>query len=206
VPSQHSPALWDSIAARYDGLRPDQGLTDPAIRAAWSALIERYLPHPRSAILDVGCGTGSLSLLLASAGHDVTGIDFAPAMIEVARSKSTRAGSTATFDVQDATAPSFSPASFDAVISRQVLWALPDRAIAIRNWARLLKPGCRLILVEGRFASGNGMSRDEIAAAMPSGLSAPELIDLSGDAALWGGPLSDQRLLAVATRLPEDAP
>lgn len=192
----HSPDLWDSIATRYDGLRPDQGLTDPVVRSAWLALVERYLPKRPSTILDVGCGTGSLTLLLAAAGHTVTGIDFSPAMIDVATGK---AGAGAvTFLVQDATSPQFPPSGLDAIISRQVLWALPDRKAALVNWAALLKPGAWLILVEGRFASGNGMSGEEIAAALPPALSSLVVTDLSKDADLWGGPLSDQRLLAVA--------
>lgn len=191
----HSPALWDGIAARYDGLRPDQGLTDPGIRAAWLALMSRYLPRPESRNLDVGCGTGSLSLLLASAGHVVTGIDFAPAMIEVARSKG--GGHGVTFLVQDATAPQFAPASFDVVLGRQVLWALPDRARALGSWAGLVRPGGFIVLVEGRFASGNGMTAAEVAAIAPPSLSPPVVTDLSSDASLWGGPLTDQRLLVT---------
>ncbi len=193
----HSPALWDSIATRYDGLRPDQGLTDPAIRAAWLGLLNQYV-LAASRILDVGCGTGSLSLLLASAGHTVVGIDFAPAMIDVAQRK----GGAATFLVQDAAAPQFAPASFDAVISRQVLWALPDRASALRNWAELVRPGGTIVLVEGRFSSGNGMIADEVAAIAPPTLSTVEVTDLSNDASLWGSALSDQRLLIVARRVP----
>jgi ubiquinone/menaquinone biosynthesis C-methylase UbiE len=194
----HSPELWDSIATRYDGLRPDQGLTDPAIRSVWLTLLERNLPNRPSTILDVGCGTGSLSTLLAEAGHSVTGTDFSPAMIEVATSKTAANGADVKFLVQDATSPQFPPASLDAIVSRQVLWALPDRSAALLNWATLLKPGGRLILVEGRFASGNGMSGEEIAAALPPALSSLVVTDISKDRDLWGGPLSDQRLLAVA--------
>ena len=194
--TQHSPALWDSIATRYDGMRPDQGLTDPSVRAAWLELIERRLPPLTTRILDVGCGTGSLSVLLADAGYTVTGIDFAPAMVEVARSKA----STATFLVQDAAAPAFALSSFDAIVSRQVLWALPDRAAALANWAALVRPGGTVVLVEGRFASGNGMTADEIANITPASLEVTEATDLSGDTSLWGAALTDQRLLVVARR------
>lgn len=200
APNAHSPALWDGIATRYDGLRPDQGLTDPAVRAAWASLLERHLPGPRSTILDAGCGTGSLSLLLAELGHFVTGLDFAPAMVAVARAKADAASLSVTFTVEDATAPEFAAASFDAIVSRQTLWALPDREAALRNGASLLRPGGRLILVEGRFASGNGMSETEIAEALPPSLPVTAVSDLSAEASLWGGPLSDQRLLVVATR------
>jgi ubiquinone/menaquinone biosynthesis C-methylase UbiE len=196
----HPPSLWDGIAARYDGLRPDQGLTDPAVRAAWRTLVESHLPDPPSAVLDVGCGTGSISLMLAEASYTVTGIDYAPGMIEVARAKATAANTSVAFDVQDGSSPDFPPASFDAIVCRQTLWALPDRRAALSNWATLLRPGGRLILVEGRFASGNGMSADQIEAAFPPAFSAPIITDLGINHALWGGPIPDQRLLVTAAR------
>ena len=74
------------------------------------------------------------------------------------------------------------------------------RRAALLNWAALLRPGGCVILVEGRFASGNGMSAEEIAEALPPTLTSLAVTDLSKDANLWGSPLSDQRLLAVAQR------
>ena len=202
MPDAHSSDLWDSVAATYDGMRPDQGLTDPAVRAAWAALLAKNLPARPCTILDLGCGTGSLSLLLAENGHAVTGIDFAPAMIAAAKGKATAADADVSFVVGDATAPKFAPLSFDAIVCRQALWALPDHRGALRNWAELLRQDGRVILVEGRFASGRGMSRDEVVAAFPETLSSPEVTDLSRDESLWGGPIGDQRLLVVATRRP----
>ena len=200
APDAHSAELWDTVAAGYDSQRPDQGLTDPSIRAAWLALLEHHLPPGQGAILDVGCGTGSLSLLLADQGHLVTGIDFSPAMIAVTQGKAADAGIEADFIVGDATTPDIPEASLDAIICRQTLWALPDRHAALANWARLLREGGVLILVEGRFASGRGMSEAELADAWPATLTPFEVTDLSQQAALWGGPLTDQRLLFVAAR------
>lgn len=64
MPKQHSPDLWDSVAKGYDGMRPDQGLTDPRVRAAWQTLLAAHLPEAPVDVLDVGCGTGTLSLLV----------------------------------------------------------------------------------------------------------------------------------------------
>ena len=139
--------------------------------------------------------------MLAETSHDVDGIDFAPAMIAVARDKARAMQSTARFDVQDGGAPQFAAQSFDAIICRQVLWALPDRQMVLRNWAALLRPSGRLILVEGRFASGNGISETEIIADLPPELPMLQVIDLSGQANLWGAPLTDQRVLVVARRV-----
>lgn len=198
----HDPAIWDSIADKYDNLRPDQGLTDPAVRAAWADLLIQHLPAAPARILDVGCGTGSLSLLLAEMGHKVAGIDFAPEMIAVAKAKAEQAGTHISFDVQDATAPHFAVQSFDAIICRQTLWALPDRKLALTNWANLLTDKGCLILIEGRFASGNGMSQGELLAALPATLTPPQIDDLSTNHALWGGPINDERILFVTARSP----
>ncbi len=51
------------------------------VRAAWRELLRPLLPPAPARVLDPGCGTGSLAVLLAGAGHDVTGVDFAPAMV-----------------------------------------------------------------------------------------------------------------------------
>jgi ubiquinone/menaquinone biosynthesis C-methylase UbiE len=196
---QHSPDLWDSIADKYDDLRPDQGLTDPNVRHAWQILLAHHLPGDNLRILDAGCGTGSLSLLLTEMGHQAIGTDFAPAMIDQARQKAKSLKLNAQFAVQDASAPDFPPESFDAIICRQVLWALPDRRAALANWSTLLKPGGILLLIEGLFASGNGMSADAVRNAMPPTLTITETIDLAKSPELWGGPITDQRILFITT-------
>jgi ubiquinone/menaquinone biosynthesis C-methylase UbiE len=200
MPDERSPALWDTMAANYDRGRSDQGLTDDATRGAWRALLAPLLPASPARVLDVGCGTGSLSLLLAAEGHHVTGVDFSPAMVAAATAKAAAAGADVRFIVADATAPAFPEASFDAVLCRQTLWALPDRTAALGNWASLLRPGGAVILVEGLFASGRGMSEAEIRAAFPDTLTPPTVTDLAANHALWSGPIPDQRLLVVGTR------
>lgn len=55
---------WDAAAGSFDE-EPDHGLRDPAVRDAWARRMETWLPTAPSAVLDLGCGTGSLSLLVA---------------------------------------------------------------------------------------------------------------------------------------------
>lgn len=196
----HSPQLWDSVAAQYDDMRPDQSLADPQIRQRWQQLFADELPPGACTILDAGCGTGSLGLALAEAGHSVTGIDFSTEMVALARAKAIKFGLDATFDVQDAATPDFPPQSFDAIACRQVLWALPDKHAALKNWTTLLKPRGRMIFIEGLFASGNGMAESAILDALPDTMTHLQTRDLSTDQALWGGPLNDQRYLLIAER------
>lgn len=192
--------LWDGLAANYDSLRPDQSLTDPQVRAAWRQLLDGRLPKDKCTILDVGCGTGTLALLLAENGHETTGTDFAPKMVAEAKKKAKALSLNVTFDVQDASAPNFAPKSFDAIICRQVLWALPDAKLALTNWANLLKPGGVILLIEGLFASGRGMPADEIIAAMPEIMTDITTTDLSANTALWGGAINDTRYLVVGKK------
>src|SRR4029077_13188862 len=89
---------WDAEAATFDD-EPDHGLLDPDVRAAWADLILPLLPAAPASILDVGCGTGSLAVLLGKAGYDVLGIDFSERMIAAAREKARAAGVRARFEV-----------------------------------------------------------------------------------------------------------
>ncbi len=64
-------------------------------------LAARYRCHPRS-VLDLACGTGSLTIRLAQMGYDVDGADLSPGMIAIARRRAQSAGLDLRFDVQDA--------------------------------------------------------------------------------------------------------
>lgn len=75
---------WDAAALTFDA-EPDHGLRAEHTRAAWARRLASWLPPGPVDVLDIGCGTGSLSLLLAEAGHRVTGVDLAPRMVERAR-------------------------------------------------------------------------------------------------------------------------
>ena len=70
-------AYWNGQAARFDE-EPDHGLRDPTVRDAWDRLLSKHLPEPPVDVLDLGCGTGSLTVLLADAGHRVHGVDLSP--------------------------------------------------------------------------------------------------------------------------------
>jgi SAM-dependent methyltransferase len=66
--------------------------------------------------IDIGCGTGATSIYLASRGFDVTGVDFAPSAIDRARAQAATARVPATFLVDDITAPTRIPGSFDLLV------------------------------------------------------------------------------------------
>jgi len=200
MPDERAAETWNNFAGQFDE-QPDHALTDPAIRARWARLFAAQLPEPACRVLDVGCGTGSVSLLLAELGHEITGVDFAAEMIALAKRKSEAMGLAAAFAVQDAAAPDFPPQSFDVIVCRHVLWALPDPASVLARWTRLLRPGGRLLLIEGVWDSGAGMTSDAIAAALPEEFGEPVVTDLSSDPQFWGKPVGDRRYLVTAVLL-----
>ncbi|MCX5058208.1 MULTISPECIES: class I SAM-dependent methyltransferase [unclassified Streptomyces] len=188
---------WDARAASFDD-EPDHGLRDPKVRQAWAGRLVSWLPARTSDVLDLGCGTGSLSLLAAEQGHRVTGVDLSPAMVDLARAK--LAGRDAVFLVGDATAPPVGEQRFDVVLVRHVLWALPDPGRALRHWRELVRPGGRLVLVEGVWGT---VSPVGISAGRLTDLLTPLTADLrveglSQDAVLWGKEVADERYAVVA--------
>ncbi|MEU3556220.1 class I SAM-dependent methyltransferase [Streptomyces fragilis] len=206
-------AYWNAAAREFDA-EPDHGLREERTRAAWDRLLRRWAPPLPVDVLDLGCGTGSLSLLLAGAGHRVTGVDLAPAMVEAARAKLAAAGLAGTFLVGDAAAPPVGEERFDLVVVRHLMWTLPEPGAALRHWAALLRPGGTLLLVEGRWRQSAGPAPYvDGAQALPwSGGVGPKTLreavapyaseieteDLAADPDLWGREVDDVRYALVA--------
>jgi 2-polyprenyl-3-methyl-5-hydroxy-6-metoxy-1,4-benzoquinol methylase len=110
-------------------------------------------------VLDVGCGTGFLALRFAELGHAVTGIDLSPQMIDRARTKAEAAGFKIDFRVGDASALDCEAEIYDIVVARHVVWNLPDPERGVAEWLRVLRPGGRLILIEGKWADNEAVAR-----------------------------------------------
>jgi ubiquinone/menaquinone biosynthesis C-methylase UbiE len=191
-------AYWDEAAGSFDR-EPDHGLRDPQVRAAWRELLLAVLPPAPARIADLGCGTGSVSVLLAEAGYDVTGLDFSAAMVSAALAKAAAAGVDARFVAGDASDPQLDAGGFDVVLCRHVLWALPEREVALGRWITLLGPGGRLVLVEGRWSTGAGLSADQMTSLVRRVREESDLTMLD-DARLWGGQITDERYLVVSVR------
>ena len=203
--------FWDAQSSRYDE-DPDHGLGDAAARQAWRAHLTQWLPQPPGIVLDLGCGTGSLSLLAVEAGHQVRGVDLSPAMVAQATAKC--AGLDASFTVGDAADPPVA-GPVDAVLARHLLWTLPDPHAALQRWLGLLRPGGRLVLVEGRwwpagavepYAQGTetmpwqgGVRAEDLVAALDPLVERLEVVCLSTESVLWGRDVDDERYAVVAT-------
>jgi ubiquinone/menaquinone biosynthesis C-methylase UbiE len=190
--------FWDEQAATFDE-EPDHGLRDAGVRAAWARLLLPLMPSGSSEVVDLGCGTGSLSVLLAEAGHHVRGVDLAERMVAAATTKAGAAGVVAEFVQGDAAEPPYAPASADVVLARHVLWALPEPAAALKAWVRLLRPTGRLILIEGHWSTGSGIKSAECE-ALVSQVREQAAITPLRDKALWGREIDDERYLLVSLK------
>ncbi|ABB56628.1 methyltransferase domain-containing protein [Synechococcus elongatus] len=99
-------------------------------------------------VLDVGCGIGGSSRILARDYHfDVTGITISPGQVQRARSL-TPDGVTAQFKVDDALNLSFPDASFDVVWCIEAGPHMPDKALFAKELLRVLKPGGTLVVAD----------------------------------------------------------
>lgn len=192
---------WDLEAATFDK-EPDHGLRDPIVRQAWIDLLEELLPPDATgtSALDIGCGTGSLSLVLGELGYSVMGIDFSAEMLKIARAKALKSRLPITFEQQDANDLLLMGTEFDVILCRHVLWSLPEPAQTLAQWERLLKPVGLLVLIEGFWYTGVGLHAQTLAEMLPPVLEQRQIIQLSKRPNLWGKPVSDERYAIVAHR------
>ncbi len=127
-----------------------------ALADRWLEEIRKYLPEkPPLRILDVGCGTGFFTILLAKQGHQVTGTDLTPDMVANARILAKEELVNCDFEIMDAEHLSFADNSFDVVISRNLTWTLPEAAQAYKEWTRVLKPGGVLLNFDANYGAVN---------------------------------------------------
>lgn len=189
-------SAWDAEAERFDD-QPDHGLLDPNVRAAWWSLLSQLLPAPPARVLDVGSGTGSLAVLLAERGYNVVGVDLAPRMVERASRKARAHAVNVDFRVGDAADPPVK-GLFDVVLDRHVLWALPELSSAVERWLRLLSPAGVLVLVEGFWHTGSGITTADLLPLVSANAGRLTWRRLSDNSTLWGGPVTDERYLITA--------
>lgn len=144
-------AYWDERSAAFSGKRRLELLGENADR--WLELLTEKLPRRPLRILDIGTGAGFFAILLAGQGHDVTGIDMSEKMLEEARKNSRLFHQAPRFCRMNAMHPAFEAESFDAVVTRNLTWTLPDVEQAYRAWYRLLRQDGVLL----NFDSDNGL-------------------------------------------------
>ncbi|MCB8817042.1 class I SAM-dependent methyltransferase [Desulfosporosinus shakirovi] len=139
---------WNESAEEFDQC-PGPGIHSEREKKAWQAILVNAVGGKQLKILDVGTGTGFIALLLAEYGHSVTGVDLAEEMLAQARDKAKRQKLKVKFQYGDADELPFEDNVFDAVINRHVFWTMSDPEKAAAEWARVLKPGGKLLIIDG---------------------------------------------------------
>jgi ubiquinone/menaquinone biosynthesis C-methylase UbiE len=107
-------------------------------------LIASLAPRPADRFLDVATGTGEVAMRAACLGADVTGLDFAPRLLEQARAKAESAGLAVDWVEGDAQELPFEDGSFDVVASCFGVIFAPDAGRAADELGRVCAPGGRL--------------------------------------------------------------
>jgi demethylmenaquinone methyltransferase/2-methoxy-6-polyprenyl-1,4-benzoquinol methylase len=142
--------MFDRIAGRYDLLN---SVMTAGLHHAWRVrAADRAEVGPGDSVLDVCCGTGDLAFELASRvspeGH-VVGCDFSEPMLDLAREKATKAGvGSVRFEWADALQLPYDAGRFDAVTVGFGVRNFADREQGLREMARVLRPGGRLVVLE----------------------------------------------------------
>ena len=144
-----------------------QEAMDELLSPLSTALIDAVAVAPDERVLDVGCGCGGTSLILAGAGARVTGVDVSEPMLDHARTRALHGGDgndRLQFLLADASAQSFQP-EFDVLFSRFGVMFFNDPVAAFTNLRTALKPGGRVCFLCWQRADLNSWVSVPLAAA-----------------------------------------
>ena len=144
---------WDARSEHFSKTRRLE--LDGVDGAAWKNIFKKNLPAGRLKILDVGTGAGFFAAILSKLGHEVTAIDTSTKMLVEAEKNLRELKLSADFKKMDAQALKFSDETFDAVVTRNLTWTLPDVKAAYREWRRVLKFGGVLMNFDSDYGDKN---------------------------------------------------
>jgi len=132
---------WDKHSANYD---KQMGFFD---RHLFGDSRSWVCSRAAGQTLEVAIGTG-LNLPFYAQEVQLTGIDFSPAMLGIARDRARQLGRTVNLREADALALPFPDASFDTVVCTFSLCAIPEDRRAVTEMSRVLRPGGLLLLAD----------------------------------------------------------
>lgn len=132
---------WNNNATSYDNAEA-HGINNPWAIKRWKGLFSNKCGET---LLDVGCGTGFVTVLAAQAGLAVTALDWSESMMAQAKEKVRAAHMSVTFVQGDIDALPFKDDTFQNVSARHVIWTLTDPMTSFKEWHRVLRPGGTLL-------------------------------------------------------------
>lgn len=135
--------------------------------AAAAALVDAADVSPGDRVLDVACGTGNVALTADRRGADVTGVDIAPAMLELARKRAAVIESDVEWRAGDAAALDLPDDAFDVTLSCLGHMFVPDPEAAADELVRVTSPGGRVGFVSWTPDSGIAAMMQVLASYLP---------------------------------------
>lgn len=143
---------WNSpeCVAKYDANHAE-GVGAELDDQIWRQEFKTYLPPAPARVLDLGCGTGFASILLAQLGYDVTALDQSENMLKEALKKIQERQVQVQLVQGNVMSPQLLHNSFDIVMARWVFWTLPDPASALQHAYRMLAAGGTLVIFDGTW-------------------------------------------------------
>ena len=156
--NQKNHAYWIDRAAGYSEVNQEE--LDGIQRKTWTQLLEGEIQNhfnigdeqrDRIRILDIGAGPGFLSIILCELGYQVIAADYAETMLEEAKKNAGPLAGRLCFRKEDAMGLSFSDASFDVILSRNLTWNLPDPQKAYGEWLRVLRDDGLLLVFDANW-------------------------------------------------------
>lgn len=142
-------SIWEKMAASYD----NSALAnfEEAYRHSIEKCVQAVCREDR--VLEIGCGTGLITLEVAPHVKQIEAVDITPQMITIAQRKADQQGvKNVQFQVYDGYALPYADASFDAVLIFNVLHIVKEPRTLLREARRLLKPGGGLITATDCYA------------------------------------------------------
>jgi 2-polyprenyl-3-methyl-5-hydroxy-6-metoxy-1,4-benzoquinol methylase len=136
---------------------------DEEAQAPWHGMLKPFLLAEDlrgKRVLEIGCGRGGFSCWLAkNCGPELTAADFSPAGVKMGRDYAASLGLPVRWQVMDIQSIAHPNATFDCVISCETIEHVPNPALALRELARVLKPGGKLFLTTPNYFNAMGLYR-----------------------------------------------
>jgi SAM-dependent methyltransferase len=142
---------WSLRSDGYDSIIQKQLRSKYNVRY-WRKELSRVLGTKPLKVIDAGCGPGFFSMILLMLGHHVCSVDGAEGMLRHAEENIRSMGFSPDIRLADAVLlENFQPDSFDAIVSRDVVWTLYDPAKAFSRWREVLKNGGKAVIFDGAY-------------------------------------------------------
>ena len=136
--------IWNAWAPNYNEYHKDELAGENL--TLWRSVLRRVIDAPEgSQVLDIGTGTGFLSIMASELGYKSFGIDFSEQMLEFAGQNSKLRNAPVTFVRGDGDVLPFENEEFSAVMNSRVLWTCVDPEASIKEWMRVTKTHGRII-------------------------------------------------------------